>query len=57
MTENQENAINLIVEGLYSIRPELRTRAKKMNCEQELDEIKDDLLKYLNTIRCSHLNK
>jgi hypothetical protein len=57
MSENKENAIDLIVEGLHSIRPELRTRAKKLNCEQELDEIKDELLKYLHTVRCSHLNK
>ena len=57
MSENKENAIDLIVEGLHSIRPELRTRAKKLNCEQELDEIKDQLIKYLHTIRCSHLNK
>jgi hypothetical protein len=30
MSDSKESAIDLIVEGLHSIRPELRTRAKKL---------------------------
>lgn len=56
MTENRKNALDLIAESIQTVQPEFRTRAKKLNCEQELDELKQDLLRYLHVIRCSYLN-
>lgn len=31
--------------------PEIRIQAKKLNCEEELDEIKNNIIEYLLSIR------
>lgn len=47
MTNAQTAAINLLLEDLHTIHPEIRTEAKEQNCERELEEYKREILLYL----------
>lgn len=47
MTTKQSQAINLLIEDLYTSHPEIRNQAKLMNCESELNQIRDDVIRYL----------
>lgn len=58
MTEHQEQAIDLMIEDLYTIHSEIRKEAKMFGCEQELLNIRDDVVEYLknyekNKVECS----
>jgi uncharacterized protein (UPF0305 family) len=49
MTELKKEAINLMLEDLYTIRSDIRERAKVLGCEKELNEIKKCLIEYLDS--------
>jgi len=51
MTEQQEHAIELMMEDLYTIHSEIRKEAKMFGCEQELLKIRDDMVNYLKSYR------
>ena len=47
MTNAQRAAINLLLEDLHTVHPEIRMQAKNEGCERELDEYKREILLYL----------
>jgi hypothetical protein len=49
MTEEQKHAIELMVEDLYTIHSEIRKEAKMFGCEQELLQLRDDVIEYLKS--------
>ena len=51
MTELKKEAIDLMLEDLYTIRFDTREKAKVLKCEQELNEIKKSLIDYLNQMK------
>lgn len=51
MNINKNRAIDLISEDLQTIHHEIRTKAKEQGCEHELEDIKFQLLNYLNFLR------
>lgn len=51
MTSNYPQAIDLMLEDLYTIHANIRNQAKIMNCEKELNEIRDDIIKYLKSYK------
>jgi hypothetical protein len=51
MTEEQKHAIELMIEDLYTIRSDIRKESKMFGCEQELLQIRDDMVKYLKSYK------
>jgi hypothetical protein len=51
MSTEKSKAIDLMIEDLHTVHPEIRCRAKGQGCEQELDVIKRQLIDYLNFLR------
>jgi hypothetical protein len=49
MNEPQKEAIDLMLEDLYTIHNNIRERAKILNCEQELNQLRDDVVDYLKS--------
>jgi hypothetical protein len=49
MTEEQKHAIELMIEDLYTTHSEIRKEAKMFGCEQELLQIRDDIVNYLKS--------
>jgi hypothetical protein len=49
MTEQQQNAIYLMIEDLYRTHSDARKNSKVLGCEQELNKIRDDVIKYLRS--------
>jgi hypothetical protein len=49
MTQEQKHAIELMIEDLYTVRSDIRKESKMFGCEQELLQIRDDMVKYLKT--------
>lgn len=47
MTQKQKQAIDLVIEDLHTQHHEIRSIAKTLECEKELEEIKVALLEYL----------
>lgn len=47
MNEKQKHAIELLIEDLYTTRSDIRKEAKMFGCEQELLQIRDDMINYL----------
>lgn len=47
MTNAQTEARNLMLEDLHTIHSDIRLNAKELQCEQELDDIKELLINYL----------
>jgi hypothetical protein len=57
MTEEQKHAVDLLIEDLYTIHSGIRKEAKMFGCEQELLQLRDDVVKYLknyekNKVEC-----
>jgi hypothetical protein len=52
--ESQEDkwnqAIDLMIEDLYTRHIDIRIRAKKYKCEKDLDAIKEQLISYLQKL-------
>jgi hypothetical protein len=51
MNLQKSRAIDLMIEDLHAIHHEIRCRAKKEGCEQELDVVKQQLIDYLHFLR------
>lgn len=51
MNSQKTNAIDLMIEDLYTAHPDIRTRAKGEGCENELNAIRNQLLDYLNHLK------
>jgi hypothetical protein len=51
MTQQQKNAIHLLIEELYTIRSDIRKESKIFGCEQELLKIRDDVVNYLKSYK------
>lgn len=49
MTEKQKHAIDLMIEDLYTIHSDIRKESKMFGCEQELLQIRDDVVEYLKS--------
>lgn len=47
MTNTQKEARNLMLEDLHTIHYDIRLESKKLNCEQELETLKELLINYL----------
>lgn len=45
------NALDLLIEDLNVVHSDIRTRAKTLACENELDNWKNEVLEYLQTRR------
>jgi hypothetical protein len=57
MTEEQKHAVDLLIEDLYTTHSDIRKEAKMFGCEQELLQLRDDVIKYLkdyekNKVEC-----
>lgn len=51
MNQKELQAIDLMLEDLQTSHPEIRVVAKKLNCEKELEELKINLINYLNELK------
>lgn len=51
MTPKQKQAIDLMIEDLHTQHHEIRSVAKTLQCEKELEEIKVALLEYLYELK------
>lgn len=51
MNHQKSKAIDLILEDLHTVHPEIRCRAKGQGCEYELEVVKRQLIDYLNFLR------
>jgi hypothetical protein len=51
MTEEQKHAIDLMIEDLYTVRSDIRKESKIFGCEQELLQIRDDVVDYLKSYK------
>lgn len=47
MTSSYTQAIDLMIQDLYTSHSEIRNEAKMLNCEDELLKIRDDMISYL----------
>jgi hypothetical protein len=47
MISSYSQAIDLIIQDLYTSHSEIRNEAKMLNCETELLRIRDDVISYL----------
>lgn len=47
MNSNYSQAIDLMIQDLYTSHSEIRNEAKMLNCENELLQIRDDVISYL----------
>lgn len=54
MNQKQLQALDLMLEDLQTSHPEIRTVAKKLNCEDELEELKVEIIDYLYSIKSYH---
>jgi hypothetical protein len=51
MKQKEHQAIDLMLEDLHTSHHEIRIAAKKMNCEKELEIIKNTLIQYLKELK------
>ena len=54
MTQKELQALDLTLEDLQTNHPEIRTTAKKLDCETELEALKVEILDYLYSIKSHH---
>lgn len=54
MTQKELQALDLMLEDLHTSRPEIRTVAKKLDCENELEALKVEIIDYLYSIKSHH---
>lgn len=47
MTQRKNQAIDLMIEDLYTVHSDIRLIAKELGCETELEELKVKLIEYL----------
>lgn len=53
MSDKQIAAIDLIIEDLYTKNQKIRLIAKEKSCEKELEDLKEDVIRYLISKRSS----
>ena len=51
MTQKELQAIDLMLEDLHTTHPEIRTAAKELDCEQELEQLKVSMIEYLYELK------
>jgi len=51
MVSQKNQAIDLMLEDLHTKNIEVRTTAKKLGCENELEELKINLIEYLYSMK------
>lgn len=51
MNQKQREAINLMLEDLYTVHTNIRHQAKVLECEPELDELRNDIVNYLKSYK------
>jgi len=54
MTQKELQALDLMLEDLQTNHPGIRTVAKELNCETELEALKVEILDYLYSIKSHH---
>ena len=54
MTQKELQALDLMLEDLQTNHPEIRTIAKKLQCERELEALKVNILEYLYDLKAYH---
>ena len=54
MTQKELQALDLMLEDLQTNHPEIRTIAKNLQCEKELEELKVNILEYLYDLKAYH---
>ena len=54
MTQKELQALDLMLEDLQTNHPEIRTVAKELDCETELEALKNEILDYLYSIKSYH---
>ena len=54
MTQKELQALDLMLEDLHTSHPEIRTVAKKLDCEKELEELKTNIIDYLYDLKSYH---
>ncbi|UYA57664.1 hypothetical protein SCREM1_207 [Synechococcus phage S-CREM1] len=47
MTTAEKDALDLLLEDLHTVNSKIRLEAKKLNCEKELDSLKEELIDFL----------
>lgn len=47
MISSYSQAIDLVIQDLYTSHSEIRNEAKMLNCETELLRVRDDVISYL----------
>lgn len=56
MTQKQNQAIDLMIKDLYTVHTDIRTEAKQLGCEDELDTIKNSVVDYLHQMKINIQN-
>lgn len=51
MNQKELQAIDLMLEDLHTNHYEIRSSAKELNCEKELEDIKISMIEYLYDIK------
>jgi hypothetical protein len=51
MTEQQKHAIDLMIEDLYTVRSDIRKESKMFGCEQELLQLRNNVIEYLKSYK------
>lgn len=51
LNQSKRQAIDLMLEDLHTKNIEVRTTAKELGCEEELEEIKTNLIDYLYSLK------
>lgn len=51
MTQKELQALDLMLEDLHTTHPEIRTVAKELDCEKELDELKTNIIHHLHDLK------
>lgn len=54
MTQKELQALDLMLEDLQTNHPEIRTMAKSLECEKELENLKIHILEYLYDLKSFH---
>jgi len=51
LSQSKKQAIDLMLEDLHTKNVDIRSTAKELRCEEELEEIKLNLIEYLYSLK------
>lgn len=54
MNNHFNQAIDLMIEDLHTKHHEIRSKAKELECDSDLEKIKGILIDYLNELKLNH---